>query len=184
MDLFFCLLFQYSVSNFIKRWIFIQLFFDLNLFCKIGNKKKKNMFCIRLCCRISSNNTNRISKWPHHSSESKFSWNYITWSHRTWYFIQAETHCNIDNFSLKNCSSIPESSVRFEHVIGEGYFGIVYLAYYNGHRTAAKKIKSDFNLNRQFIKEAKVEFNISTIYRDGLLEIVWRILWFWIIDSY
>jgi len=42
----------------------------------------------------------------------------------------------------------------------KGYFGIVYLAYYNGHRTAAKKIKSDFNLNRQFIKEAKVEFNI------------------------
>ena len=119
------------------------------------------------------------------------------WPHNTWYFIQAETHCNIDNFSLKNCSSIPEASVQFEHVIGEGnrdtlswkpkddysliriniikkmkglkipfkgYFGIVYLAYYNGHRTAAKKIKSDFNLNRQFIKEAKVELNISIMH--------------------
>jgi len=75
--------------------------------------------------------------------------------------IRAETHCNIDNFSLKNCSSIPESSVQFEHVIGEGYFGIVYMAYYNGHRTAAKKIKTDFNLNRQFVKEAKTVAQIE-----------------------
>ena len=35
------------------------------------------------------------------------------------------------------------------------------MAYYNGVRTAAKKIKSDFNLNRQFIKEAKTVAQIE-----------------------
>ena len=60
-----------------------------------------------------------------------------------------------DERTLKDCQSIPLSSVTFDNIMGEGYFGIVYHAYYNGVEVAAKKIKSEFNNNQQFVKGNK-----------------------------